>query len=108
MASSNVTYDPLIAANAINKISNMFAQYWSIVMFIFGLIGHSLNMSVFSRPTLWSNPCIRYLMASTINGYLLTFVVLPIRLLQNGYNINVFTFSIFLCKILTYLLSCTK
>ncbi len=102
MASSNTTDDSL---NAINTMAIMFTRCWCMIMFILGLIGHSLNISVFSRPTLWSNPCIRYLTASTISGYLIIFINLPIRLLQYGYNINLFISSVILCKILPYLLS---
>ncbi len=80
MVSSNMTDDSVIALNAINRMSIMFTRYWSIIMFIVGLIGHSLNISVFSRPTLCSNPCIRY-------------------------NINLFIPSIILCKTLSYLFS---
>lgn len=102
MSSSNVTDD---SVKAINTISIMFTRYWCIIMFILGLIGHSLNISVFTRPTLWPNPCIRYLMASAISGHLIIFVNLPIRLLQYGYNINLFIYSVVLCKTLPYVFS---
>ncbi len=105
MSSSNLTIDYLNAMNAVSTMTNMFAPCWLIIMMILGLIGHTLNMCVFTRPTLRSNPCIRYLMASAIAGYLIIFIVLPLRLLQNGYNINLFISSLVLCKILTYVLS---
>jgi hypothetical protein len=100
MASSNMTDDSL---NTINTMSIMFTRYWRIIMFIVGLIGHSLNIITFTRSTLWSNSCIRYLIASAIAGYLIIFIILPIRLLQFEYNISLFIPSVILCQILTYL-----
>jgi hypothetical protein len=102
MASSNTTDDSL---NAINTMAIMFTRCWCMIMFILGLIGHSLNISVFTRRTLWSNPCVRYLMASAISGYLIIFIILPLRLLEFGYNINLFISSVILCKILSFLFS---
>jgi hypothetical protein len=102
MASSNTTDDSL---NAINTMAIMFTRCWCMIMFILGLIGHSLNISVFTRRTLWSNPCVRYLMASAISGYLIIFIILPLRLLELGYNINLFISSVILCKILSFLFS---
>ncbi len=108
MSSSNMTNDYLIALNTINRMLTMFTQYWSIIMFIVGLIVHSLNIIVFTRPTLWSNPCIGYLMASAIAGYLILCINLPVRLLQVGYNINLFIPSVILCKTLSYIFSCMR
>ncbi|CAF1424313.1 unnamed protein product [Adineta steineri] len=83
----------------------MFTRYWCMTMFIVGFIGHSLNLYVFTRRTLRFNPCVRYLIASSIAGYLIIFIILPLRLLQFGYNISLFVPSIILCKYLTFLCS---
>jgi hypothetical protein len=102
MSSSNVTDDAL---NAVNRSSIMFTRFWCIIMFIFGFIGHSLNICIFTRPTLRFNPCVRYFLASAIAGYFVISCILPIRLLQLGYNLSLFISSVALCKILTFLFS---
>ncbi len=105
MSSSNLTIDYLNAMNAVSTITNTFARCWLIIMMIIGLIGHTLNMCVFTRPTLRSNPCIRYLIVSAIAGYLIVCVTLPTRLLQYGFNTNVFIYTVGWCKILSFILS---
>jgi len=74
-------------------------------MFILGFIGHSLNICVCTRPAFRFNPCARYFLASAIAGYFVIFGILPVRLLQLGYNLSLFIPSVGLCKILTFLFS---
>ena len=103
MSSSNITDDIIAAANALNWDLILFIRCWCIIMFILGFIGHSLNIYVFTRPTLYSNPCARYFLTSAIIGYLLIFINLPARLLQFGYNLSLFLLSMEMCKILSFL-----
>lgn len=103
--SSNTTDASLITALTLYTMSRMFSQYWCIIMFILGVIGHTLNLMVFSRPTLSSKACIRYFMASAMTGYLMVFITLPVRLLQLGYGISLVVKSEILCKLLTFLFS---
>ncbi|CAF0741873.1 unnamed protein product [Adineta ricciae] len=105
MSSSNVTNSYADALSAITTTSVMFTRYWCITMFIVGFIGHLLNLCVFTRPTLRTNPCARYFMASTIAGFGVILIVLPIRVLQFGYGRSLFIPSVFLCKFLTFLFS---
>jgi len=74
-------------------------------MFILGLIGHSLNICIFTRPALRFNPCTQYFLASAIAGYAIIFVVLPVRLLQLGYSLSLFLSSVAMCKLLTFFFS---
>jgi hypothetical protein len=104
MSSSNIS-DIETEINTINWTSLMFAQCWSTIMFILSLIGHSLSIYVFTRPVLRRNPCARYFLASAVTGYYITFVIIPLRTLQAGYNINVFLYSIPVCKILSFISS---
>jgi hypothetical protein len=66
MSSSNISNNSAAALNDVNMIS---------IMFIIGFVGHSLNICVFTRPTFRYNPCVRYLLASSISGYLIIFVL---------------------------------
>ncbi|CAF4373274.1 unnamed protein product, partial [Adineta steineri] len=63
MSSSNAT---LAEVNALNYGNSIFYQIWTYLLLCLGTIGHSLNIYVFTRPTLRSNPCTRYFLAATI------------------------------------------
>ncbi|UJR18180.1 hypothetical protein I4U23_005080 [Adineta vaga] len=93
---------------AINYSNSVFYQFWSYLLFCLGIVGHSLNFYVFTRPTLRSNPCVRYFLASTISGLLVTLINVLLRLLQLMYKINTFGYSTVSCKILTFIVYCTK
>lgn len=96
------------AVNSINKSVAIFVQVWCITLFLLGAIGHALNIYVFTRRRFRSNPCARYLLASTLAGYGILYGTLPLRLLQTAYNIDVFVYSVLTCQILTYLLNCFR
>jgi hypothetical protein len=99
MSSSNTSNADV---NAINSATATFTQVWSYFLFFFGTVGHSLNIGVFTRPTLRSNPCARYFLASTISGVFVTYINVLLRFLQLAYNIDLFAYSLASCKILTY------
>ena len=82
----------------------IFVRCWCPIVFILGIIGHSLSIYVFTRPTLRLNPCARYFLASAIAGYFIILINIPIRTLQWGYGIEYITYSIATCKIVTFLL----
>ncbi|CAF0860308.1 unnamed protein product [Adineta steineri] len=105
MSSSNTTNDLASAVSNVTQKTIMFTRYWCMTMFILGLIGHSLNVCIFTRPALRLNPCARYFMASAIAGYGVIFGVLPVRLLQFGYSRSLFLSSVTMCKMLTFLFS---
>jgi hypothetical protein len=107
MSSSNVS-DIADAISTINWDSMMFARRWSVIMFTLGIVGHTLSIYVFTRPTLRRNPCARYFLASAVAGYCITCVTIPLRTLQLGYNINTFVYSVPLCKILSFEMVLTR
>jgi hypothetical protein len=101
MASSNTSTADV---DKINWSSAMFIRVVSYLLICLGTVGHSLSIYVFTRPTLRSNPCSRYFLASTLTGFFVTYVNVPLRLISAGYNIDIFGFSSTSCKILTYVL----
>ena len=105
MSSSNTTNDVLNALTAIYATIRLFGQYWSIIMIIIGFIGHTFNVIICTRPRLWPNPCVRYLFAATISGYMIVFFLLPIRMIQTSYGINLFIISVSMCKFLLFIFS---
>jgi hypothetical protein len=86
----------------------MFFRCWNPSMFGLGIVGHSLSIFVFTRPALRSNPCGIYFLASSICGFFVVCVILPLRYFQNGYNINAFSTSVVTCKVLSYYMTVIK
>ncbi|CAF0732499.1 unnamed protein product [Adineta steineri] len=105
MSSSNTT---TTEADIIKADGIIFYQVFCYSMLAFGIIGHTLSIYVFTRPVLRSNPCSRYFLASTISGCFVVLINMPLRLLQLGYNINIFTYSIIVFKIVSLLLLWAK
>ncbi len=101
--------DPSIAAALViyDNLTN-FMKCWGFFAFIFGIVGHWLSIYTFTHPALRSSPCVRYFLASTISGYCVVLVTVPIRTVQLAYDIDLFMTSLEACKFLTFLLSCTR
>ena len=102
MSSANSSLDEI---NAIKYHSRMFFQFWAYLLISLGSVGHSLNAYVFTRPGLRSNPCVRYFLASTITGFIVALINMPLRLLQYMYGYDVFGYSVPACKILTLIVT---
>ncbi|CAF0953639.1 unnamed protein product [Adineta steineri] len=106
MSLSNAT---LAEINALHYGNMIFQQFWSYSMVCLGIIGHSLNIYVFTRPTLRSNPCTRYFFAATISGILIIPTNFMLRLLQMIYPAyNPFGYSTASCKILSFIVICAR
>lgn len=100
MSATNTVNDEI---NAISKIEVNFVKYWCYIMIIFGLIGHTMSLLVFTRPALRSNPCSRYLLASTMVGFCVVTNNILVRFLQIVYQIDTFIISISVCKLFGFL-----
>ncbi|CAF1255851.1 unnamed protein product [Adineta ricciae] len=100
MSSSNTSSVDIV--NEIRRQLVVFVRCWSAILFTLGLVGHILNIYVFTRPILYSNSCGRYFFASTITGLLVVIEYLLIRALQLGYSIDLMSTSIVVCKILAF------
>lgn len=106
MTSSNTSVASTLAS--IQRMNANFIRSFSSFLFAAGVIGHTLNICVFTRRTLRSNPCARYFLAMAIAGFFVVFGILPLRLLQIVFKIDVFISSNPLCKFLSYLLACIR
>ncbi|CAF1446087.1 unnamed protein product [Adineta steineri] len=106
MSSSNAT---LAEINALNYGNSIFYQIWTYLLLCLGTIGHSLNIYVFTRPTLRSNPCTRYFLAATITGIYIILTSCLWRYLQITYPAyNPFGYSTASCKILSFMALTSK
>ncbi|CAF1381049.1 unnamed protein product [Adineta ricciae] len=91
-------------AAAITFSKVVFTRIWTFSMIGLGVIGHILNVYVFTRRSLWSNECTWYFFAATISGIVVIIANAPLRLLQIGFSIDPFGYSIVTCKFFSYLL----
>ncbi|CAF0950502.1 unnamed protein product [Adineta steineri] len=107
MSSSNVS-NVSATVIAINEATMVYSRCWLFMMVALGMIGHSLSIYVFSRRTLRKNPCAKYFLASTVVGCCIVYGNLPLRTLQMGYQIDVFVYSLPVCKLLSFLTACTR
>ncbi|CAF1068659.1 unnamed protein product [Adineta steineri] len=88
------------AANNLNYIAMMYNRCFCYIVTPLGIVGHLLNIYVFTRPSLVSNPCSRYFLAAAIVGIMNTCYTVPIRMIQTGYvNADPGAYSIVFCKI---------
>ena len=101
----NLTYSRSIQdeIDTINWIAVFFARWIVPVIFVLGFVTNILNISVFTRSALRKNPCCLYLLSSSVAALYFTIVVVPIRCLQYGYNIDPSYYSLIACKIKFFL-----
>ncbi|CAF1367154.1 unnamed protein product [Adineta steineri] len=100
----NITSTNLDAISALKYSQNLFIQVWCFTMFSFGTVGHILSIYVFTRRSLYSNPCAKYFLASAIAGLIVVYTLVPLRLLQYVYKIDAFASSDAMCRILSWTL----
>ncbi|CAF1286564.1 unnamed protein product [Adineta steineri] len=105
---TNTTSSNVDAINAIQHSKILFIKVWLFTMFACGIVGHTLSIYVFTRRSLYSNPCARYFLASAMIGMTVVVISVPLRLLQAGYNIDAFVRSAAACGILTWILNSIK
>jgi hypothetical protein len=72
------------------------------LIMVLGIIGNSLNIAVLTRPTLYNHACSRYFLALACDNLFFTSMILIYRLLADGYQHNVTTSSLLLCKLVIY------
>jgi hypothetical protein len=105
MSTSNASVTALI--NEIARL-NSFNQVWNICLIVFGAVGHTLSIYGFTRRPFRANPCARYFLASAFSGSAVVYTLVPLRLLQTGYAVDVFIVSLPICQILSYLFACFR
>ncbi|CAF0760563.1 unnamed protein product [Adineta steineri] len=105
MSLSNAT---IAEINALNYANEVFFLFWTFASIALGTVGHLLSIYVFTRPILRSNPCACYFLAATVTGLFVSYINLPLRLLQYVFNYDVFKYSNASCKILSWILFCSR
>lgn len=100
MSSSNTTEELIVSLNYAASIMN---RYLSIFIYIFGLIGNTLNVFVLSQQTLRSNPSAIYFNISSIAGIIVILSGLTSRMLSS-YAIDLTLTVGWICKLRNFIL----
>ena len=79
-------------ASSLNRIVPIF-------QLIFGTFGNVLNILIFTRRSLRTNPCSFYFLISSINNLFVLYVALLTRLLSSGWKIDPSNTNLALCKL---------
>jgi hypothetical protein len=70
-----------------------------ILQIILGTFGNIMNILIFTRRTLRTNPCSLYFLASSINNIFVLYVAALTRLLSSGWKIDPSNSNSLLCKL---------
>ncbi|CAF4671612.1 unnamed protein product [Rotaria sp. Silwood1] len=73
-----------------------------ILLIIFGTIGNTLNLFIFTRPKLLRSSCTLYFIAVSIDNILAIYLAVLYRLLIDGFSIDVGSLSPIICKLRAY------
>jgi hypothetical protein len=86
--------------------AQQFTIYAGIFLLIVGIIGNAINVLAFSKSrTYRTTPCTFYFLVGSIDNIVYIGINLTIRILREGYEINVTGTSNIWCKIRQYLLT---
>jgi hypothetical protein len=85
--------------STLTSATTQFNRYMPMPVFILGLIGNIFNILIFTRHSLFKNPCSIYLLSSTCTNISVLFFGLLIRTLMDGFDIDVIENSLVLCRL---------
>ncbi|CAF3609139.1 unnamed protein product [Adineta steineri] len=85
--------------NKLNVATMWMNQIIPLLQIIFGTFGNLFNIIIFTRRTLRTNPCSIYFLASSINNFLVLYVVLIPHYLAAKWNLDASTTNNVLCKL---------
>ncbi|CAF3368538.1 unnamed protein product [Rotaria sp. Silwood1] len=91
-----------VAINKLNTAAWIVVLVIPLISFVPGVVGLIFNVLVFTRPTLRREPCALYFFSSTCFNLFVEFIVLPVRILSNGFAIDMAFKNLAICKIEYY------
>ncbi|CAF1229590.1 unnamed protein product [Adineta steineri] len=92
---------------SLDNIVQQLNRYVSPAIFIFGVVGNTLNCLVLSQRTLRSNPCTLFLLVSSFIDIISILFGLPTRIL-GGWNLDPTTTITWICKIRAFTVFSTR
>jgi hypothetical protein len=87
-----------VIVNQINTTTTVIIVAVSLVKFVLGAIGLIFNVLVFTRPSLYRQPCSLYFFSSTCFNLFVVFVVIPVRIVSEGFNMDLANYNLGICK----------
>jgi hypothetical protein len=93
MSSTDVTINQLNAGAVISVVT------LSLINFVLGGVGLIFNILVFSRPSLRKEPCSLFFLSTTCFNLFVVFVIMPVRMFSNGFNIDMTDYNLGICKV---------
>jgi hypothetical protein len=87
-----------VTISQINTAVTAIVVTVSLINFVIGATGLIFNVLVFTRPSLRREPCSLYFLSSTCFDLFVIFVVVPVRIASEGYNIEAGNYYLGLCK----------
>jgi len=87
----------------LNYAANIIGSYLSLICFILGIIGLSLNCILLRQRIFRNNPCAAYFLASTYANIIVLLINNLFSILQSFDNFQIASVNIVLCKIQRYL-----
>jgi hypothetical protein len=87
-----------VTVNQINVATTVIVVIVSLINFVLGAIGLILNILVFTRPALRREPCSVYFFSSTCFNLFVVFVIVPVRIVSDGFNMELGNYNIGICK----------
>ncbi len=85
--------------NNLNSAPFYMNRYVPPLLIILGTFGNVLNLIIFTRRTLRTNPCSMYFLAGSINNLFATYVVILARYLSFSWNLDFTTTNTVFCKL---------
>jgi hypothetical protein len=70
-----------------------------VINFVLGSVGLTFNILIFSRPSLRKEPCSLYFYSSTCFNFFVIFVLMPVRMFSNAFNMDMTNYNLGLCKV---------
>jgi len=97
-----------VTINQLNQAAATIFVVVLIINFALGAVGLILNVLVFSRSALRREPCSLYFLSSTCYDLFVIFLITPVRILSNAYNINGALYNLSICKIESFTFYVTR
>lgn len=99
----NDTIKPDIVNSLFSHTAQIITCLILFIYIILGLIGNIFNICLFITPALFRTSCSLYLLSTSIGNLIVTIFVLPIRILADGFDQDLTNYSLFACKLVSYI-----
>ncbi|CAF0898296.1 unnamed protein product [Adineta steineri] len=88
--------------NQLNAATTTIVMVLTIVCFALGAVSLIFNVIIFTRRSLCREPCSVYFFWSSSFNLFIVYVLVPIRVLAFGYNIDISSYNNGVCKIINF------